>query len=641
MSHFAKSLPDSFLRKYRRKSVPWGPVGWVVHKRTYARLTDDDRTEDWWQTVARCCNGILEIGGQFSQHEIESLYDHVFHMRALFAGRQFWQLGTDTIRRIGASSLCNCWCTRVDNPIDPFCFAFNELMLGGGVGFNIQREAVYEMPPVRFAPKVERVDGRDVTFIVPDNREGWVELLRQVLRAFFETGHDFTFSCVCVRGKGEKIQTFGGVASGPDDLANGILKIAEILRKRHLQKLRPVDCLDIMNIIGSIVVSGNVRRSAQLALGDADDLEFMAAKRWDTGVVPSWRAMSNNSVVCNDIQQLPDVFWEGYGGNGEPYGIVNLQNHIDFARSGDVRPDRTVVGLNPCGEISLANYEPCNISDIVLPRVRSHGELMEIAALMYKVNKAITMVKYRDRKTQEIVEQNRRIGIGITGVVEDNGRLMGSLDDVYRHIQDVDNEFSYRNRINRSVRTTTVKPSGTVALLPGVTPGVHPAYSPHYIRRIRFSHNDSLLPHLEAAGYPIEPQVRLDGTLDNGTMVVSFPCTAPDHACSKNFGAVKQLELQAEIQRVWADNSVSCTVYYRKEELPEIKDWLRENYKDRVKAVSFLLHSDHGFRQAPYEEITALQFSEMYSRVRPVGSVSDSGGDADFGECVGGVCPVR
>ena len=110
-----------------------------------------------------------------------------------------------------------------------------------------------------------------------------------------------------------------------------------------------------MNIIGSIVVAGNVRRSAQIAIGDMDDLQFLNAKRWDLGNIPSWRAMSNNSVVCNDISKLPEQFWDGYRGNGEPYGLINLGLARAVGRSGDTSyPDPEVAGFNPCAEQSLA-----------------------------------------------------------------------------------------------------------------------------------------------------------------------------------------------------------------------------------------------------------------------------------------------
>ena len=246
-------------------------------------------------------------------------------------------------------------------------------MLGSGVGYNIQREYVYELPKVKGRNiKISREDRNDADFIVPDSREGWVELLRRTLDAHFNTGRGFTYSTVCIRGKGTIIKGFGGTASGPDALCWGIGEISKILNTRRGKKLRPIDCLDVMNIIGAIVVSGNVRRSAQIAIGDYDDIQFLEAKDWSNGNIPNWRAMSNNSVVCNDISKLPPQFWEGYEGNGEPYGLINLRNARAVGRTGDTSyPDPDVAGFNPCAEQSLAPYETCCLAEIFLPNIKT------------------------------------------------------------------------------------------------------------------------------------------------------------------------------------------------------------------------------------------------------------------------------
>jgi ribonucleoside-triphosphate reductase len=246
----------------------------------------------------------------------------------------------------------------VDNPIRPFTWAFDMLMLGSGVGYNIQREYVYKLPPVRedFIRPV-RVNKPDADFIVADSREGWVRLLHSVLDSAFN-GHavgsltglpnGFSYSTQLVRGKGATIKGFGGVASGPEDLVRGIDQIGGVLESRRGKQLRPIDCLDIMNIIGSVVVAGNVRRSAQLAIGDSDDIQYLKAKNWGEGNIPNWRAMSNNSVVCNDIKQLPEEFWKTYEGGSEPYGLINLKLAQSCGRIGDTQyKDRGVKGFNP------------------------------------------------------------------------------------------------------------------------------------------------------------------------------------------------------------------------------------------------------------------------------------------------------
>lgn len=337
--------------------TPWSSIGPIVYKRTYSRpmkgKDNKGRTEDWPDTVARvvtACDTQLHCG--FTEQENTRLMEYMLGLKATVGGRFLWQLGTPTVDKLGLASLQNCWMINVDSP-EAFTFAFDLLMLGGGVGFNIQKFYVDELPPVvsGFAAPT-RADGKDAGFIVPDTREGWVELLRHVLNHAFGDGvgdrKTFTYSTHLVRGKGDLIKGFGGVASGPDPLIRGIEQISGILAGRAGSRLSTVDCLDIMNIIGTIVVSGNVRRSAQIALGDYHDIPFLMAKRWDLGDIPSWRDMSNNSVICDDIRELPPEFWEGYKGNGEPYGLVNLRLARNVGRLEDVLyADPLVSGVNP------------------------------------------------------------------------------------------------------------------------------------------------------------------------------------------------------------------------------------------------------------------------------------------------------
>ena len=219
-------------------------------------------------------------------------------------------------------------------------------------------------------------------------REGWVELLRRTLEASFITGKGFSYSTICIRGKGEQIKGFGGIASGPNELCYGIGQINIILNKRKGKKLRPIDCLDIMNIIGYIVVAGNVRRSAQIAIGDYDDIQFLEAKSWSKGNIPNWRAMSNNSVVCNNISGLPAQFWATYSGSGEPYGLINLKLSRETGRTGETQyPDPEIAGFNPCAEQSLAPFETCCLAEIHLPNIESEQELLEVATYLYRINK--------------------------------------------------------------------------------------------------------------------------------------------------------------------------------------------------------------------------------------------------------------
>lgn len=1004
---YATKLNPQFVKRMAKQPVPWGPLGYTVFKRTYARLREDlGRTEEWGETVERCLNAILQYGGRFTVEEIERLYELIYTLKCTPPGRMLWQLGTSTMARVGGDSAVNCWFVCPNEP-EAFCFAFDELMLGGGVGFSVMPGDVYKLPEVKGPLSVVRRDGNDVDFIIPDNREGWVELLRRVLNAYFVTGRSFSYSAHCVRGKGERIKGFGGVASGPGELVKGISQICGVFNKRIGEQLQPVDVLDVMNIIGSIVVSGNVRRSAMIALGSAKDVEYLTAKQWSKGV-PNWRAMSNNSVIRSSTEKLPDEFWSGYRGEGEPYGLVNLDLMKRMGRLRDpegYRPDAKVRGTNPslrkgtrvltdtgvfpieeladktfkasnlhgqmkkahcrlsgkdqplyevelqgghvyhataehewpvivegkytkvpttelkpgdklpltahdklfdgdlgtyedgfflgyllgdgwvttrgdngatqvgivvgrkdaesgtidaiekylrslgceatfrpstkgdsvefntvhsnltevlakfgyrqdksgipeaiwkggsedlrrgfidglfssdgcvecrdnrssrvvlsssrdslmrdvadllgfygipttvsrvevfptfpngkkydrqyfittlrlrvagsyrfsklfrltqqekqaklgtlakkyeskfgggdasslvkvksvkptdlvedvwdigvyaddhcfrlahcvtgnCAEISLEPFECCDLAELFLPRFESVREWGEAATLMYRVCKTVLQLPFSWPQTQEVLRRNQRIGVSVTGVCQVNYGA-DDYDAVYRLLEEEDRRYSGEIKANTSVKLTTTKPSGSVSLLPGVTPGVHPAYSRYYIRRIRFAANDPLVEVHRRNGYHVEPQIGFDGTPDYDTQIVSFPVDAgPDTITASQMSAIRQLEMQKLLQTNWADNSVSVTVYYRDEEMDDIKAWLRDNYRDSVKTVSFLRHSAHGFAQAPYEECTAAQYDEMRAKVKPITSLTEAQqwDIVDSGECAGGACPVR
>ncbi len=653
---FTEGLSESFLQQYEERIPPWGPMGYVIYKRTYARMDIDlGRVEEWHETCARVCRGLVEMGGKFMQLELEYLYDSMFYLRGSVSGRALWQLGTETVKTVGSDSLQNCWNVSV-NDLSAFTFTFNQLMLGGGVGFNILPQYVYELPEIMFNPPISRVDTNDCDYIVPDNREGWVQLLGRILEAFYYTGKPLHYNTRCVRPKGAPIRGFGGTASGPEDLVAGMKNIVRILRSCYQNKLRPIDVMDIMNIIGQVVVAGNVRRSSEIALGDPHDINYLNAKNWGKKQIPNWRTMSNNSVAADSYDQLLVQFWDsGYTPNlggemeGEPYGLVNLNNCRRYGRlidGSDPNNDPTVVGVNPCAEITLGNKEGCNLAEIFLPNIRDEDEFKNVAAVLFKACKTISNGGFSDPETHEIVQRNHRIGVGLTGYMQASKyRSPDILDRVYRHLIEVDREYSRLLGIKMSVKRTTMKPSGSLSLLPGVTPGMHAAIAKYMFRTVRMSASHPLVQVCREHGYHVEPKLELDGSHDHDTMVVYFPVETPDEAIlAEDLDVIDELEIQKELQTFWADNSVSATHYFEPDDVPRIKDWLRDNYNDSVKTTSFLLRTGHGFKQAPYIPIEKEEYEIAVSKVRPITRVLIQQGWDDLDEnleCVGGHCPVK
>jgi adenosylcobalamin-dependent ribonucleoside-triphosphate reductase len=632
---------------------PMDMLGYFVYQRTYARrLKPNDPNspvERWEQTIARivdACNSQLECN--FTKGEKRQLFSLLYNLKCSVAGRFMWQLGTRTVEDLGLMSLQNCAFRKIDS-IDSFLWCMDCLMLGTGVGVNIQKKHVDRLPKIKPNVIITRKDTYDADFIVPDSREGWVRLLREVLMCFFVTGESLSYSTKLVRKKGTPIKGFGGVASGPNILCEGIDEITNVLTNRTKQHMRPIDALDIVNIIGMIVVAGNVRRSAIIALGDHDDKEYLRAKRWDLGNIPIWRSNSNNTIIVNDINDIMDNddFWDGYNGNGEPYGLFNLDLTRKCGRTGEIEyADPTVEGTNPCGEISLSNGETCCLAELFLPNIKSIDELVMCAKYLYRICKHSLLLPCHHKVTENIVHRNSRIGIGITGYLQATEEQKKWLPRLYDILREYDELYSYSRGIRTSIKLTTVKPSGTLSLLAGCTPGVHPAYSRYYIRRVRVSSDSPLLELIKKHNYPHEYALNFDGSRDERTMVVSFPTRASENAVlTKDLTAVKQLEYVKRLQAEWSDNAVSVTVYYRKEELPELKEWLKTNYNEHLKSVSFLLHSEHGFLQAPYEEILKEEYDEMMSKVIALDfDMQIQQMDVDESEmigCTNGSCPIR
>jgi ribonucleotide reductase alpha subunit len=303
-----------------------------------------------------------------------------------------------------------------------------------------------------------------------------------------------------------------------------------------------------------------------------------------------------------------------------------------------------VEGFNPCAEIALADGESCNLSTIFLPNIQSLEQLKEVSILLYKIQKQITRLTYPYEKTSKIVHKNARLGQSVTGILQCSEEKINWLSEVYDNLKKFDKQYSKIKNWNPSIRLTTVQPSGTLSLLPGVTPGIHPAFAKYYIRRVRFGAADPLVDACRRRGYKVIWDVGLDGREDHTRYVVEFPCQSPEGSVlASEMTAIQQLEWVKKLQTIWADNAVSVTIYYRKEELAEIKEWLEKNYNSSVKSISFLLHSEHNFPLPPYEEITEEEYNKIFNKINFSIQLqqSISSHEIAFDECAVGACPIK
>lgn len=617
----------------------WSNQAKVVYKRTYARK-DFGVSENWNDTITRAIRGNIRDHNVTPQ-EIKRLEYFLGERKATPAGRGLWYSGSPSHGKLGGAALNNCWYLNGDK-WENLVHAADLLMLGGGVGMSVEQRYISKLPKVKKGVTVQHRATKDASLILSDSREGWLNGLYRVLEAFLYTGKSFDYSSICIRGAGEPISGFGGIASGPLPLIVCIEKMQAIMKAREGKYLRSVDVADLLCCIGEMVVSGNVRRSAIIILGDPGDKDYLRMKRWDLMTLPSQRSRANFSVVCDHIDDLHPLFWETYT-IGEAYGIVNRRNIRRFARMGELKKD-TAEGVNPCGEATLESLEPCNLQELALSRLRGRDEFAEAARLMHRWGKRVTCERYHIPEIDEVVKRNRRIGTGITGTLESELFNPEDLNYAYLAILDEDRTMSKEMGIPESIRNTVVKPSGSISkVFDCRSEGIHGGFSRYMIQTIRLAANDPLIPLLKAAGHPMEPEIKLDGTLDHGTLVVTFyvenPSTLP--CADEGWDTWKQLEVLKMAQKYWSDQAVSVTVYYKREEIPLIKEWLANNL-DEIKSISFLCHSDHGYVQAPKQAITKEQYEQGMAKLKPLDfELIESGGAMSGADCEGGFCPTK
>lgn len=611
----------------------------------------------------------------------------------------------------------------------PFAFMFDQLMKGGGVGFSVTRSNVDRIPEVAHtadltvimdkgngsfdesvkAGAVDRDEwlgqhkdaasatgaadaagsanttassdaaaSSDLFFYeLPDSREGWVHALAAVIDSHFtyfpQEKKTVVLDMSKIRPRGSRIHGFGGTASGAAPLIEMLNDVNAILNEAAGRKLTSVDATDIGNLIGKAVVAGNVRRSAELALGDWDDNGFVTMKQDQTKLYHH-RWASNNSVAVSGDPEQYEAIADAIRTNGEP-GIVDLDLSRHYGRLIDGRSDSAdslAEGTNPCGEITLENGEPCNLFE-VFPNVAEEQEwdLKEAFTLATRYTKRVTFGTYDWEVSRNVIERNRRIGISISGIQDwflsrfghrvvtgftadrkpiYDEQATKAMDDLYKDVVAADADYSATLNCAQSVKHTTVKPSGTVAKLAGVSEGMHFHYAPYLIQRIRFQDDDPLLPALLACGYKIEPDV-----YTAHTMCVEFPVKAAhaeseDFASAGNVSAEEQLATQAFLQTYWSDNAVSCTVTFQEDEKPSLPKVLSA-YAGSIKSTSMLPYTGAGFKQAPKEPISEEVYLEKLGQIRdtPQAAFARINGRHDMNDlelvdqsdCIGGACPVR
>lgn len=647
---FSFKLSKSFVEEYKDREPDWGwkdaagnSIGELTFVRTYSRIKKDGTKEKWWETCERVINGMyslqkdhcisnrLEWNGHKAQASAQEAYDRLFQLKWTPPGRGLAQIGTPLVNlHKNGASLQNCAVTGFpdDNKHDPgfpFAWLVEAMMLGIGVGANVVEKSTIMVT----SPN----DDDTEVYQIPDTREGWAISVGKLVNSYLKPNQPkIEFDYSLIRPYGAPIATFGGTASGPEPLEDGHEKIRAVLEKNVGSLLTSRTIVDCYNLIGCFVVAGNARRSAELMMGAYDDDDFASLKDPEGFEDRPWGFMSNNSIAVK-VGDDYNKFIERTVTNGEP-GYIWMDTSKAYGRLIDPPnyKDQRISAYNPCAEQSLEKYECCTLVEVHLNRAESYEDFQRSLKFAYGYAKTVTLLSTPWPKTNAVMQRNRRIGLSLTGIagfVETHNLFTFRTwaDSGYAEVQRLDDTYSEWLGIRNSIKTTTVKPSGTVSLLSGATPGVHWAPGGEYfLRAIRFAEHDNTWKLLEESGYTVE-----DDIYSPNTKVVYFPLKSDAGRAESEVSIYEKIHLAAEAQKYWSDNSVSVTVSFdQKTESDDVAKVLRM-YEASLKTVSFLPMGNTVYAQQPYQKLSKEEYEERSKGLKKLDSslLYDSGEEAE------------
>lgn len=679
-------LSREFLSPYKHAPNPMEQLGSFVYTRTYSRfLPRLGRREFWWETVRRAVEYNCSLAPT-PREEAEKLYDNIYHMRQFLSGRTLW-VGNTPVADEYPMANYNCAFEVIDD-YHAYHDLFYLLMVGSGVGVRVLKEDAEKLPKIRTNVKIlhkaydarqaeDRLEFTDVNFTndsatlsVGDSKEGWAQALGHYFNILTNSEYAKVKEIVVVydsiRPRGERLKNFGGTASGYESMMTMLDKIHKVIRAAGARdnavrtQLQPIDLLDIANIIGENVVSGGVRRTSEIGLIDANDKTCIEAKshlyrqvngRWEIDKSIAHRQMSNNSIYYREKPSREMLHWhlQQMRYSGEP-GWINEE------AGRKRRPNFN--GCNPCGEILLDSHGLCNLTTLNVMAFVHAGKLdekglLEAQRLSARAGYRMTCRELEIHRWNQVQQRDRLLGCSLTGWQDmvnatglDREGQIELLKKLRQTAHDAADKIAGRLGGKKPLLVTTVKPEGTLSLLPTVSSGVHYSHAPYYIRRIRISATDPLCRVCEDLGYPVFPEVGQDPE-NPVTKVVEFPVKAPAGVVKADVSAIQQLENYKMFMQYYVDHNCSITVHVREDEWDAVEDWVWENWDDVV-ALSFLSYDDNFYELLPYEEITKEEYEKRKAAMRPFNpsllskyEFDETELDIGDSECVNGVCPVR
>lgn len=695
-----KYLEEDFLKNYKHMPDPFPfELGKFVYYRTYSRpIPEEQRRERWYETVARVVDfntdleyqAMIRQGIPVTEREMERLknqameiYDLMFHLKLFPSGRSLWIGGTIASKESPISNF-NCSFVTIDN-FRKFSEIFHVLLLGTGVGLSVERKYVSKLPkvnshlqvihkdydPVQMYKRQEHTTTTQpssdmICIIVGDSKSGWEE----ALEIYFDILSKKRYSDISqvlinydnVRPKGERLKRFGGFASGHESIKIMFDKMNAITNvSKGYIKLRPIDCLDIATIIAENVISGGVRRSAEIVFCDSDEQEVLDAKKdlytqdengnWTANTKILNRSLANNTVFYYEkptMEQLKNQF-QLIRYSGEP-SFGNMQEMK--------RRRKDVQGGNPCFEILLRDRGVCNLSELnLMGFVKEDGsynkdEILKAHSHVATIGYRVATVELELNEWDIVNSEDRLTGCSLTGVMDfrnatgiSDEEFIKLLQDLRNTVHDTTNALADKLRMNRPKLATAIKPSGTVSQLPTVSSGMHYSHSPYYIRRVRITASDPLAEALAENGFTWHPEIG-QTIEEHVTKVFEFPVKSPDGRTKYDVSAIEQLELYKMVMQHYVDMNASNTIHVRDNEWEDVANWVYENW-DSVVGITFLSLDDNFYQLAPYEAIDEKTYHELMKTTPKLDMnilkkyETFEEFELSEGDCEGGACPVK
>ena len=588
----------------------------------YAKWVEaESRRETWGETVDRYFSFMknhLKQNYNYIPDEklVAELKEFVFKRNVMPSMRAVMTSGA-ALERDNVAGY-NCAFLPVDSPRS-FDETMYVLMCGTGVGFSVEYKYINKLPAVP-----ESLEKSTTVITVEDSKQGWAKAYRELL-ALLWSGQIPAIDVSKVRPAGTRLKTMGGRSSGPQPLVNLFDFTIAKFKNATGRNLKPIECHDIMCKIGEVVVVGGVRRSAMISLSNINDIEMAQAKSGNWWEQSPQRALSNNSVAYSRKPEMEQFIaeWKSlYDSKSGERGIYNVAAAQAQAAKFGRRHAYIYYGTNPCSEIILRPYQFCNLSEVVLRENDTKKDIqrkVELATILGTWQSTLTDFKYLRKIWKDNTEEERLLGVSLTGQFghkfmsgkEDLIALEAFLMTLREKAREINREESGKIGIPESAAITCVKPSGTVSQLVGVSSGMHPWHSPYYVRTVRGSKGDPISTFLKEVGIPVEDDVMKP----TDTYVFSFPVKAPEGAIVRNdLTAIDHLNIWLVYQRAWCEHKPSITVSVKEDEWMEVGAWVYKNF-DEVSGISFLPHSEHTYKQAPYQEILKEEYDALVAQM--------------------------